>query len=332
MRARALLIASSLVFIASISLVQCGSKPACEYAYTEIVNWMKRCHNDLTVPETVTDDKGKTTTACFPLQQPGTPGLGSRTNEGFNNCARDLANASCDSLPRSCSTIVGTLDAGAPCATDVQCNTGNCARNPKAKPSYCGVCRATLPAGMACKESRDCNVDLACVGGACVPSKGNVNDPCASTGDCRAPNHCDVTSMKCASPIDENKPCKKPFECKIGLTCTSGLCVKPLGLGAACTTGTDCAPGYVCDELGTSRCVKAVFAGPGEKCDGITILCRKSTCRSVDADDAGATTFLCPTIAAENEGCDPNNRKIECDTFTSCWDGKCQIPNPANCP
>lgn len=170
---------------------------------------------------------------------------------------------------------------GAACNVDADCANGFCRS---------GTCDPNGEAGDACSSSSDCRWPLGCLGSTCTERRA-LGEPCTdasdcagfichtdglcgrplgascSTGDCRAPNHCDGT---CLAPLADGASCPSDD------ACTSGFCDRtahtcgprppPLGMGGTCALTSDCETGLECLS---SVCLRPCGEGcpSGEFCD-----------------------------------------------------------------
>src|SRR5262245_191567 len=210
----------------------------------------------------------------------------------------------------ACTTFpAGRRAPGAPCLSSLQCSTLGCAgtfvvgadgkRNPRTR--SCGTCAAPLELGQTCNVETD----------VCQPGEPGLS---CFQGSCR-------TRGGTGSACDRSDDCAEP------LVCTSaGACGAAIGAGEACVTSRECFGEYVCDPT-TRVCVNAAYSLPGEACDDDAQRCWIGACDIPD----GATTGVCPIVLPDGSACDPDDAAHTCDSFATCFQGTCQIPDPNSC-
>ena len=221
-------------------------------------------------------------------------------------CAQAYASTSCADLldkgtPSACA-VQGTLPAGTPCGSDVQCSgsAGYC----KFTSGSCGVCSTRSAAGGSCAASNDCQPGLTCQLGT------------GATGSC-------------VTPGAQGAPCSPAQPCQASFVCLNAACSTPLAAGAACnpvTNGCNGAMGYYCSAASVCAQVQTSAAGGacGFSASGVTT-CTKATCKV----GTGATG-TCEALANDGAACDPVNGP-SCLSPASCVNGVCTIANPASC-
>ncbi|MFZ4578456.1 MAG: hypothetical protein ACOYOB_08690 [Myxococcota bacterium] len=214
-------------------------------------------------------------------------------------------------------------EAGCPCSSVAQCNSGFCIETPVGQ--ECGA----LCGGQACPEGEKCIAASGSGGEAinvCVSSAARLCNPCGGNADCQSLGHADA---RCVDTGD-----------------TGAFC------GTGCATGADCAKGYSCKDVkdvggaDVKQCVPdsgvcscsasamdqglstACFAVAGtSKCAG------KRTCIAAGVPGApsgggltgcvGATAIAEKCDAIDND-CDGQTDEATCDDNNPCTDDKCQ--------
>jgi len=227
----------------------------------------------------------------------------SLTASSLASCAQDLANATCDQLttrdlPESCRTKPGTLQDGAACGADQQCQNRLCR---KQAGTACGACSKLGASGTDCKINEECEFGLGCAGGKCAPFKG-------------AGEKCDATNR-----------------CKPTLTCQSGTCGTPAGVDATCSSPgleseCDLAKGVACGV--DKKCTQIQFVGPGQPCGLVEG-------KFVSCGGAGRCTALtgggtCQAPAADGSACDDANGPL-CVAPARCIGKVCKLDDPSTC-
>ena len=223
------------------------------------------------------------------------------TAANLEACSQAYAAISCGDLvaqtrPPACE-VPGTLAAGSPCGSDLQCagSNGYC----KVSTGTCGVCSTRSAAGGPCVSTPDCQSGLACSLGACV-TPGAAGATCSATQPCEG-----------------------------DLACQNGVCDQPLAAGAKCGPTTSCNAllGDYCAPSGV--CTQAQSAAPGAACGlsttGFTE-CAKGTCKMAVA----STTGTCESLAADGAACNAATGP-GCLTPATCVNGACTIASPASC-
>ncbi len=288
-------------------------------------------------------DRSRFLTSC--QKSVAAPGSGV-TPAFLNTCSASLK-GKCDVETTECKTPAGTLDDGAACVSHAQCKSKGCAR---ASDALCGKCVPLKALGAECDPATDrCAEGSSCVNQGSTTGKGTckTNPPKLKEGDacgdassgsgyCDEGLTCDYAgTKKCVKEGDVGADCGtgKP-SCKSKLVCTGGKCAEPPGEGGACdpasSEGVLCKTGLACDG-DAKKCVKIVYAKPGEACDYQKTRCAKGSCLGVGFSNGKITPGKCPTILADGATCDPKSKDAACDDFASCKDGKCQIPDGASC-
>jgi hypothetical protein len=202
-----------------------------------------------------------------------------------------------------CATYpLGTRMAGEPCLVSTQCASLWCkgvgvigaGGSVLGNAVQCGTCASRLAEGESCDVANDaCEVGLSCFGGACRV-KGQQGAPCAARSDCAL-----------------------PWVCK-----SNGICNSITPDGQPCITSSDCTTDTACDVT-TKLCTPKQFAQPGAMCDGEVHDC--------EAGECDKATGACPTILPDGAACDPSDASTVCGDYARCFEGKCQIPDPATC-
>lgn len=205
-----------------------------------------------------------------------------------------------------------------------------------------------------------CEAGLDCVGKVCVRPFVPEGENCDAEGaNCEEGTTCIGRRGKkrCVRPMKEGERCKRdPFwrcaeglecverkcrregipergncleeesNCADGLECVGRMdkkiCKRPMKEGERCKTD----PFWVC-ETGLS-CIRSrcradpVFVGRGEKCDGVTTVCKEgfhcvmSTRREV---------LVCGPIRFEGNRC-KNSSRFQCASGLQCVHGRCRLP------
>jgi hypothetical protein len=260
-------------------------------------------------PAYVTVGFGDVATCATRLKATLTPSLGAagvtETPAQYEACAQALPNATCAdllgrSMPAPCQPVPGTLADGAACAVDGQCASSHCGL---AVNAVCGTCSATSGAGGACNVDDDCQDGMTCQSSVCV-TYGAENASCDTTHPCRP-----------------------------DLGCKSGACTTPSAAGIACQSSAECdnLHGVFCDPL-TMVCANVSFAAPNAACglvDQQIVVCTGpgSLCGN---ETAPTYTGACVPYAADGAACDATNGPL-CNGGAVCAQGKCAIPDPAQC-
>lgn len=273
---------------------------------------------------------------------------GSGINESYlDTCASSIkSEASCTTETTACKDPAGTLAEGAACYSGSQCASKFCQK--AASDALCGKCGPRKAVGAECDPKVDRCVDSAfCDANGANPNKGTCKatppklkegDACGVSGTegfCDTGLTCDYSgTKKCVKEGQIGAACGtgKP-SCASKLTCKDGKCSEPPGEGEACTSdvsGLSCKAGLACDAE-AKKCVKVLYAKPGEPCDFTKTRCEKGSCRGVKYEGAKIIPGKCPTILADGAACDPQSPDSDCDDFATCFDKKCQIPDGNSC-
>jgi hypothetical protein len=225
---------------------------------------------------------------------------GSQVGASFwEDCAK-TANNGCGGY--QCIYSPGVRQAGEPCLMSLQCASLFCkgtavrGADGAALPDaiQCGTCAARLPKGASCGVDDACEVGLSCFDGVCR-ERGGPGAPGHVWADCALPSWICKSDGFCGAVTPDGQPC---------------------GSSSDCATSTGC-------DVATKRCTPAVYQKPGAPCDGEVRRCEAGLC-----DKASG---VCPTVLPDGTPCDPTGRATACDVYARCFDGICQIPDPATC-
>jgi hypothetical protein len=252
-------------------------------------------------------------------------------------CISALGSAGCtdpDDIPACRDVPAGTLPNGGGCSDSSQCASTRCGNTVSGsgadagasttqKPSYCGVCLATLAEGDTCSTTMS-------VGGT----------SCARGLECRQ-SKCQkrvliAEGQSCVELVEDgvykNLPCVSGTLCDVkdGDRGVEGTCKKPPAKGQACT-GFFCGAGLICRagicdarEGPTSSSVDGPCGGTsGAGCaDGLTCV--------VVPDSEGLGT--CKARIAEGGACKGNDSRAPmCQRYLTCLDGTCQVEDANRC-
>ncbi|HEY4240652.1 MAG TPA: hypothetical protein VGM88_12610 [Kofleriaceae bacterium] len=223
--------------------------------------------------------------------------------EQAQRCVDELADQSCDTTRddsvharATCAAIfVGTLDAGASCLLDQQCESQFCDRADCEEACCTGTCVAiptATPAedGDSCEGGRSCAAGLYCsrASQTCVALGGDgapcdlggieqILEECAPGTECLIAQYGDETGT-CGALPDPNAPCTPNGLCgQVGDHCVNQYCVAYLVEGETCAMDNDCAPSLRCidgacaagvADGGTCEGAHNFCADPHEFCDG----------------------------------------------------------------
>ena len=229
----------------------------------------------------------------------------------------------------------GDTDFGEPCVENNDCASGWCVATEDG-PVCTKLCLDECPEGWGCVGIKNTGADLTFV---CVPSGGNLCQPCLSNHQCGDGLCIELTDGKaCTRPCSADNPCPAGFECEettpiADPTGASMQCV-PQGGGCSCSFQNDGEerPCVIENEhgkcFGAETCLGAMGWGacgaqtPGpETCDGID-----NDCNGV-ADDSPEK----PTA-----GCANTNEHGSCDGIWYCtgsagWTCNAKIPTEEFC-
>jgi hypothetical protein len=212
-------------------------------------------------------------------------------------CAQAMATDSCNDyrvrLPADCSWP-GDRANNSSCTYGEQCQSGVCEL---AEGTFCGTCKARLPAGGSCMPgTRECQDGLFCVDSVCT-KLGSDGDACTSAS-----------------------------QCDWGLTCVGGLCVGLKSQGAACADVIECDPAQDLTCVpnasgGGSSCMPRTYAGAGESCGSWAAMeCLDSAiCKGMDAVTG---IGVCSAPVADGSPCATG--VTACQAPALCINGKCQ--------
>jgi hypothetical protein len=196
----------------------------------------------------------------------------------------------------------GTRQTGESCLASVQCASLWCkgtvvtGAGGAALPGavQCGTCAPLLSEGAPCNAATDaCAMGLSCFSGACR-AKGLQGAACVAWSDCAF-----------------------PWVCR-----SNGVCDSVLPDGATCGSGYDCGSNTGCDVT-TKQCTPVQYGQPDATCDGEVHRCEAGGCNKASG--------TCPTRLADGAACDPADPSKVCDVYARCFEGTCQIPDPATC-
>ncbi len=261
------------------------------------------------------------------------------------------ADAQCDEL-RGYKCLGGTCKLTG-CKLNADCADvpGTCVEDPGGDPtkSYCEKGTKALGPGETCTKSADCDGDqsLACVNGACSYVGCSTHADCATVGECKSAKDAEGKDVL-ACVKGTTYPAGQ-----FGTKCPGGASAKEcdetnkfvcVGAGpgdiesyctkTGCLADTDCAAGYACATVRTSKkpcadacgitgaagagCVTAAEIGAGKEysCGGISLLrnmcLKRAFCNDCETDDdcRARPNQLC---ASDGKGhkyctelCDPN--------------------------
>lgn len=154
-------------------------------------------------------------------------------------CGATAACVLADRLPE-CADAVGALQAGEPCATELECAAGLACFRDGAAGTCARVCCPGDPG--ACDDGMRCSADGVLVTGVAT-----------SWGRCGAPRACDPRTPEC--PAREG--------CYIDYRSADCRLAGTAELGEACAVPEDCLPGFHCAGIGAPTCVRVcVLADP----------------------------------------------------------------------
>lgn len=303
---------------------------ACDAIYDALNTLYGTC--GLTLPaDVVAADKTRFHDSCVTgLKYPG-DGV---TADTLNGCAAALKSSSCrgsNPASDSCAAKTGTLADGTACNSDSQCVSGYCkyaapVSDGGATPD-CGTCSPSVALGKACQTTDHCVIGSLCVGSTCVAfGTVDVGGDCAASGTadtraCKSGLVCNSQSKKCTALAGAGVACAASSDCQLGLACINKVCATELTAGMACAataTGDGCAPGLICDVLGTKKCTAITFGHPGDPCgflaNGVTA-CAQGTCNITDLKTFRGT---CPQITPDGQPCTATDKTKTCDYGASC--------------
>ncbi len=332
----ALLLAS---FAAGCSGAPTTLSSACAGYFDALANLESRCGGKLALSPFAPMYRSTFVTVCDNLV---TANGSNVTVTYLNRCASATHAASCDTLDdlSACQTPPGTLADGTACQSEAQCSGGAC--TPSATTTgtmICGVCSSLAAAGQPCGQATTTN--LACAHGLdCLSDNGTDPPTCLATsvipvgGACASGvtpgSHC-ATGATCASASSgananvctrlptQGEPCLDGAACHSGLTCVSAVCTARVGVGGACTTGSECQPQLFCDS-NTQKCANYTVAQATASCSGEGIECAAGLyCLS--------TTRVCTPFSQAGGSCSG----LQCAPFLACVNTVCVVPDPAQC-
>jgi hypothetical protein len=190
----------------------------------------------------------------------------------------------------------------------------------------------TSPLGATCRGDFECESN-SCSGnsrecGSCT-KRNAVGEPCSESAECPRGGYC---WEKCFAPAFLGEACDEHSVCTTGLACSGGKCVRAGGVGATCTSSSDCdlLAAIACNRA-TGKCEKLSFADEGEACpprlhEGPPVACAKgSQCVNPDPEEPGT----CVAQAKVGEACGDDK---PCESYINCRGGKCVLPTYVACP
>ncbi|MCA9583736.1 MAG: hypothetical protein KC657_00085 [Myxococcales bacterium] len=339
----ALLASGALVVACSSSTGNGGSSAsgACDAYFDAVFSPSTKCgRTSLNVaPSQQADVRARFNSVCEKAL--AAPGQGI-TAAFLSDCASKLQAAPCGAdFDEICAQPAGSLENGAACGDDTQCKSKECK---KASGTACGKCEAQAAIGQPCDpRSSNCVDGASCVTkdgttGTCEASpklkEGEVcfdpSKPSSGLGNCASGLRCAIGAAsapaKCAPRGAAGADCSSSGDCLTELTCVDKKCAPPPGEGAACATGTRCASGLACDAT-AKKCAPIVYGKAGDVCDSATKRCERGSCERV----GDTATGKCVDPIPDGGPCGAPNETRECDVLASCIDGKCQLPDAAQC-
>lgn len=323
----------------ALLLAGCPSDPgvdeACERYVDAVSNMLSQCGSS---PE-ILGERARFVAAC--TRDVAAPGSGT-TPAFLDACAASLE-GKCTLRTPECATPPGTLADGAACATNDQCKSSRCGRGVD---ETCGRCAPRKALGQPCDpklnecvEGATCKLEGESTVCKATPPSLKEGERCgdgSSTTSCESGLTCDYAgTQRCVKPGQLGAECgdRKP-KCDSSYQCAAGKCAEPPGEGSACdlgaTQGRLCKRGLTCD-FGAKRCVKVVYAKPGESCDLAKSPCARGSCPITIAADGSVVPGKCPTVLADGAACDPKSTAATCDSFSECTAGKCQAVDGTIC-
>ena len=252
---------------------------------------------------------------------------------------------------------------GCECKGASDCDSGFCIQTELG--SRCAqTCLDTCPNGFKCTTTTGQGGDVANI---CVPSWGNLCNPCNSNAECVAVGNADAACVTrgdggafCGSACSDDSTCPEGYACEAGVD-TAGKDVKQCVIknNGACA----CTDYAIATELSTQCFVTAGDAkcsgqrtclpagAPGAPAAGGLSPCKApdpepETCYGIDNDcDGQSDESTCDdnnacTIdaCAGGDGCEHTHKVSECDADDSvctvqdvCKDGKCTIGKVLDC-
>jgi len=217
-------------------------------------------------------------------------------------CAAALPAVTCEAffsngLPTVCRPK-GTNAIGAPCSSDIQCDSGSCGRTSGSK---CGTCKAQAQVNQDCATTR-CGQGLTCLwyNGA----------------------------QKCQMGLAKGAACSTETICAGTLQCIGGTCADALTAGASCTVsassffgGCDAIRGLQCV---TGTCTATNLGATGASC-GTSVLsgCAGGTCQGPSGSG------MCVPRVADGAACIAGG--AACQVGASCVSGTCTVDDPSAC-
>jgi hypothetical protein len=196
--------------------------------------------------------------------------------------ARDCPNNTCDAVLHVCTSPRVVSEGEACTGSMLRCGKGQTCS------ARTGRCEATQT-GSACATSNDCPVHEGCLAGQCQPTNAAR---CGTRLDCLADSYCHVGECRPRVPLGAS--CLMSVACATeGAQCLFSVCTLPRELDAPCTQTVECKVGLACAG---GRCVRAGLLGQPctvigcfeGRCDSPRVL--DGTCR---ADQASANGEFC---------------------------------------
>ncbi len=189
-------------------------------------------------------------------------------------CIEAFESLSCDTTAQAegaleaCSEVItGTLDEGAPCGFDLECETNHCTMAPCAAACCLGVCAPLSPqpgpgdpCSVTCDESSFCGSESIC------EPYLTEGAPCEATKPCGAGLFCAGQAIGngiCAPLPHLGEPCEGPCA-EVSAICVDQQCIEAGRAGDGCTNDFHCSAYYTCNEDQT--CGR--YPGLGMRCSG----------------------------------------------------------------
>jgi len=293
-------------------------------------------------------DAAELSDACLGFLEPflddGSVVLGDAAT--FAACAAYIAEIDCLDAnfdgPNPCDALViGTLDEGADCDANDQCEGDSYCDH--SGDGDCGVCAPRKA------DNENCWVDDECIGRRCsgvngdLPgmcrSFGEVGDDCIEDDDCGGRVICNQLTGKCQTPRtwEEGDTCDSITEdCGFpfgDLYCNEGLteCLAFLEVGDDCVGVGICRilDYETCDNPGTGKCIAPVTVNEGENCGWATgEKCAAGLrCSNPSSDPPQGVCVALPVLG---DTCQAND---QCGILMSCVANECQYgEHSGQCP
>jgi hypothetical protein len=211
----------------------------------------------------------------------------------------------------------GSLGSGAPCAADLQCQTGYCGSD-AGYSALCGACALAPSIGQPC--TGECGADAACVldfdAGTTTCEALTYEDAGASclaaNALCSAGLVC-TSSGVCAPPGAAGSPCQANFDCQPPLGCAGSTCQMPEPDGGPCVDDLGCQEGLGCNG---NTCGPVSWASPGQPCS-LDVRCFDRAC----ALEPNSSSGFCPPVLPDGQKCTDS---LQCEDYSVCFKGVCQ--------